>query len=182
MSVDLAQLRIVWYPDPVLRVKALPGVPADETVRAVARRMIELNPHAPHGYAMLSGSLIVGGQLEDSIIASTTAWRLGRHEPARYDIANDLAWTHYLTGNYEAALAWGQQSLQLVDDYLQAHLVLAATHGQLGRSSEGQQHVTAILTALPDFGALKHRSQIAMVRDEDRDHFVDGLLKAGLPE
>lgn len=42
MTVDPAQLRIVWYPDPVLRRKALPVDADDENVRAVATRMIEL--------------------------------------------------------------------------------------------------------------------------------------------
>jgi peptide deformylase len=42
MSVDPARLRIVNYPDPVLRAKAAPVDPADPEVRAVAVRMIEL--------------------------------------------------------------------------------------------------------------------------------------------
>jgi peptide deformylase len=42
MSVDPAQLRIVVYPDPSLRRRAGPVDPNDESVRAVARRMIEL--------------------------------------------------------------------------------------------------------------------------------------------
>ena len=42
MSEDPASLRIVVYPDPVLRKKGLEIDPTDETVLAVARRMIEL--------------------------------------------------------------------------------------------------------------------------------------------
>ncbi len=42
MRVDPASLRIVSYPDPVLRVRAEPIESIDETVRAVAERMIEL--------------------------------------------------------------------------------------------------------------------------------------------
>jgi len=42
MAVDPASLRIVRYPDPVLRRRAEAVDPADESVRAVARRMVEL--------------------------------------------------------------------------------------------------------------------------------------------
>jgi len=42
MEVDPESLRIVRYPDPVLRRRAEPVDPSDEDVRAVARRMIEL--------------------------------------------------------------------------------------------------------------------------------------------
>lgn len=42
MTIEIANLNIVLYPDPVLRQKAEPIAEIDETVRAVARRMIEL--------------------------------------------------------------------------------------------------------------------------------------------
>jgi peptide deformylase len=42
MDIDPSQLRIVQYPDPVLRRRAEPVGDIDDTVRAVARRMIEL--------------------------------------------------------------------------------------------------------------------------------------------
>ncbi len=41
-AVDLANLRIVTYPHPVLRRVAQPVDPIDDTARAVATRMIEL--------------------------------------------------------------------------------------------------------------------------------------------
>ena len=47
MHVDLASLHIVRYPDPVLRRKTRPIASIDETVRAVARRMLELMHEAP---------------------------------------------------------------------------------------------------------------------------------------
>jgi peptide deformylase len=42
MSMDVSRLRIVQYPDPVLRKKATRITQIDDDVRAVARRMIEL--------------------------------------------------------------------------------------------------------------------------------------------
>ncbi len=42
MTIDVQQLRIVEYPDPVLRAKALPVGQLSARVRAVALRMLEL--------------------------------------------------------------------------------------------------------------------------------------------
>jgi peptide deformylase len=42
MAVDLASLRIIHFPDEALRAKAAQVDPEDETVRTVARRLIDL--------------------------------------------------------------------------------------------------------------------------------------------
>ncbi len=42
MALDVSALEIVQYPDPVLRTVARPIDPIDDTVRAVAARMLEL--------------------------------------------------------------------------------------------------------------------------------------------
>ena len=156
------------------------GNPADGVVHA--RRMIELNPHGSLGHHMLGVNLAGVGEIEEGITASTTAWRLGRHEWIRYDIASDLAYAHYLAGNYEAARTWGNQSLQLVPGYLQAHIALAAACGQLGRADEARRHADAVLEMRPGFRSSRYRSRIMYQRDEDRDHIVEGLQKAGLPD
>lgn len=47
MPIDPAKLRIVLYPDPVLRLRAKPVQRITDEVRAVAQRMIELMHEAP---------------------------------------------------------------------------------------------------------------------------------------
>lgn len=75
----------------------------------------------------------------------------------------------------------GLQSLALKDDYLLAHIIVAAASGQRARAEEGRPHVDAILAARPGFSSAGHWSRLAYVRDEDRDHLVHGLVEAGLP-
>jgi hypothetical protein len=87
-----------------------------------------------------------------------------------------------MIGNYEPALTWGLQSLALMDDYLQLDIVMAAVYAQLDRATEGRRHVEAVLAERPDFSATKHRSRLLYARDDDRDHMVEALLKAGFPE
>jgi TolB-like protein len=147
-----------------------------------ARRMVDLDPFGTLGHQMLGNNLDKVGEHAEAILSLTQSWRLGRHEPFRFDIANDLAHAHYMDENYEPALVWGQQSLELNDEYLQVHLILAATLAQLGRSEEGQQHVAAVLDSRPNFSCAKQRSRLSYSLEDDRDRMIEGLRKAGLPE
>lgn len=156
------------------------GTP-DEGIRH-ARRLIELNPLAFDGYHVLGANLAVAGDWEPSVDASSEAWRLAQHEPMRYDTANDLAYAHYMLGNYEAAVSWGRQSLDVNPGYLQAHLALAAAYAQSGRPADAQPHVDVVLETRPHFSCAKHWSRLLYLRSEDRDHIVEGLSMAGLPE
>ncbi len=148
----------------------------------LARRLIDINPHAAIGHHCLGIGLYLDGKSDEAIPVQTDAWRLGRHEPWRYDTANDLAYSHYLISNYEAAVTWGEQALLLVDDWLQTRIILAAAYGQLDRSDGGRPHVEAILEHRPAFSCTKHRERLLFTRQEDREHITQGLLRAGLPE
>jgi adenylate cyclase len=147
-----------------------------------ARRAIEINPQGFSGYHMLGANLNAAGEPMEALESLTQAWRLGRHEPFRYDIANDLLWSHYMTGNYDAALSWGQRAVQLNSIYLQAHLGLAATYAQLGKIAAGQPHVAKILESRPNFSVAKYRTRILYRGKEHKDHIAAGLLSSGLPE
>lgn len=147
-----------------------------------AQRAIEINPQGFSGYHMLGANLNASGRPGDALEALTQAWRLGRHEPFRYDIANDLLWSHYMSGNYDAALSWGQRAVRLNSVYLQAHLGLAATYAQLGNVEAGRPHVDKILDARPNFSVAKHRTRILYRGEEHKDRIAAGLLGAGLPE
>ena len=146
---------------------------------ALAIRMIELNPFGAFGYHWLGLGFCSLGDREKAVEAQTEAWRLCRHEPWHFDTANDLAWSHYFAGNYEAAIEWGLECLKLLE-FLQSRIVLAAAYAQLDRVNEAHPHVEAVLTARPDFSLDRFRSHIVYVKDEDRDHLVEGLMKAGL--
>lgn len=71
-----------------------------------ARRMMALNPYAPFGAHTLGNSLDQAVEHAGSIAPLTQAWRLGRHDPLRFGIANDLAHSHYMAGEYEPAVSW----------------------------------------------------------------------------
>lgn len=148
---------------------------------AAARRAVEINPYASLGYHMLGTNLDKSGDQDGAINALTEAWRLGAHEPLRFDIASDLGYAHYMASRYDAALQWGRQSVGLVEDFLQSRLLMAATCARLDRAEEAQVHVDRILEVRPDFSCERFASRLGYVHPEHRDAFISGLRKAGLP-
>jgi adenylate cyclase len=167
-----------------LAVMAGMSVMTDESDKGLkyAERAIEINPQGFSGYHMVGANLNALGRPKEAIEPLTQAWRLGRHEPFRYDIANDLVWAHYMTRNYDAALTWGQLAVQLNDIYLQAHIGLAATYAQLGRIEAARPHVDKLLESRPNFSVARYRTRIFYRGNEHKDHIATGLQKAGLPE
>ena len=64
-----------------------------------------------------------------------------------------------------------------------SRLRLAACYAQLGRSSEAEALVTAILHQNPNFSIAEFfRRDVLLELEEDRELLREGLIKAGLPE
>ncbi len=75
--------------------------------------------------------------------------------------------------DYESAEKWARTALERREDYPQAQLYLAAALGHLQRVPEARDVLRKCMRLLPGF-ALEYRSH------EDKEHFLDGLRKAGL--
>lgn len=152
-----------------------------EDAADLARRGLSLTPDDP----ML---LNVAGQLhyfmgdpDGGIDQLSQAWRHAGYEPWRYHIANNLAFSHYLAGRFEAALAWANRALE-VNDYLQTRAIAAAALGQLGRTDEASHHVGFIVASRPGTTASDFVRNVIWRDPSQIELYRNGLVKAGLPE
>jgi hypothetical protein len=59
---------------------------------------------------------------------------------------------------------------------------VASALGHLGRSREATQVVGELLRVKPDFSTATIDETIRIKNPADREHLLDGLRKAGLPE
>ena len=60
--------------------------------------------------------------------------------------------------------------------------ILAAALAQLGRITEARKQAQQFLSDFPHFSAKQWGSTQPFHNDADRQHFIDGYVKAGLPE
>ncbi|MER9029620.1 adenylate/guanylate cyclase domain-containing protein [Mesorhizobium sp. M0674] len=96
------------------------------------------------------------------------------------DIHELLAFTHYLLGDYEASL----QSFRRWDNnnYDRGFANLAACLGQLGRAKEARLAWGRCLEKKPGFTLSDYKRDSPYRRQEDIEHWLDGLRKAGIAD
>ncbi len=140
-------------------------------------RAIELNPNDGDLLASHALLLMYAGQADEARRWIDEAIRRNPHYPGWYGTASAVI--HYLEGNYEQAVSVLNRldSLNISD-----HRTLAASYAQLGESEKARHHAREILAINPDFSLARFKAKIPYRNEADRDHFLGGLAKAGLPE
>jgi hypothetical protein len=61
-------------------------------------------------------------------------------------------------------------------------MILASALGHLGRAEEARAPLDELLGQIPNFSAAYMLDFSPMIENQDFQHMVDGLRKAGLPE
>jgi adenylate cyclase len=140
-------------------------------------RAIELNPNDGDLLATQAMLLRDEGRFDEARQWINDAIRRNPHHPDWY--GSVLAAIHYLEKDYEQAVAVLNrvESLAIWD-----HLILAASYAQSGLDEKARQHAEEVLAINPDFSLSRFKPKIQYRKQADREHYLDGLIKAGLPE
>jgi adenylate cyclase len=148
----------------------------DEALEAL-ETAIALNPNDADGYAFLARALSFAGRPEEAIELVEKAQRLNPAAPRWYSW--NLGMALYLARRYDAAVTAFRKGGPLGDV---GYRWLAATYGQLGREQDAQAAAEQYLKLTPDFSIGRHLEMLHFQRAQDREHYAEGLRKAGLPE
>ncbi|HTO65095.1 MAG TPA: adenylate/guanylate cyclase domain-containing protein [Bradyrhizobium sp.] len=150
-------------------------------------RAIGLNPNDADTLANAALLLAALGEPEEGVKLGKTALRLNPHHPDWY--LGFLCIALFTARNYSEALA---VRLRVPDAFIDSSFVAAAILAYLGRLDEAKRwadKAVARLAATPG-GALAiaegHVVELLLdnnpfCRQEDRDHFAEGMRKAGVP-
>ena len=147
-----------------------------------AERSLERNPGYAPAHSVLGGALYRDGQYEAAVAELETALRLSPNNPDNYQSATLLGFTHYSLRNYDAALSWADEAIRMAPTFAQAYSLRAASLAKLDRIDDAQVAAGQYLDAVPDTTATRVARSNRLRKQEDMDHFCEGLLKAGLPE
>ena len=107
------------------------------------------------------------------------AMRLNPYYPAWY--VWKLGSAYYTMRQYENALTPLKEALNRNPKFKRARLELAATYAQLDRIEEAGTQVEELLADHPD-ASIKQELQWEFASDEQQEHWLEGLRRAGLPE
>lgn len=141
-------------------------------------RALELNPNDADGIAFMGILLGQTGQHEEAIKHYLTAMRLNPYYPAWYLWM--LGSAYYEARKYVDALHPLREAINRNPKFMKPRTSLAATYAQLGRVEDARRVVQEVLTAQPGWSLKLERDWWGY--DENLDHWVEGLRKAGLPE
>lgn len=147
---------------------------------AEARQVITLDSNFADAHALLGLFLAFSGKPDKALQEIQTAMRLNPQHGFVYDWV--LANIYFVLQRDDEATAMLDKVLARNPAFLQARLLLGAIDSLTGRSSDADWQVAEILTANPDFSVTEEAKHIRFQRPQDRDRYIDGLRKSGLPQ
>ena len=126
-----------------------------------AKRAVALNPYDMGARGVLGMCHLVIGEHRHAIELFSMAAQRGNSDP-RYQWAAVNAFSHYLLGQYDAALSWAREELYLNPNHLQALAIRAAALAQLGRTAEAKNAAEVLLSNYPEPDGRSHDAASAL--------------------
>jgi adenylate cyclase len=151
-----------------------------EAAQDAIRKAVGLNPYDMGARGVQGICHLVAGEHQRAIELFSMAVQRGNSDP-RYQWAALSAFSHYLLGQYDAALSWAREALYSNPNHLQVLAIRAAALAQSERTEEAAKAAEVLLKNYPGFTIERHLRNFHWKNPADIAHYRDGLLKAGLP-
>jgi adenylate cyclase len=142
---------------------------------ASMNRAIALNPNDVNSYMFLANVKLGQGEIDESLQLIETARGLTNRTSNWHKAVYGSAL--YAGKRYGEAL----ENLEAIDDLPFTQRLLAMTCAQAGQTQKAQSAAKRFLERYPDFTIAEHMDSKQLEREEDRQHYIDGLEKAGFP-
>ena len=140
-------------------------------------RALALNPNDDLIVVQMGELLTWLGQADDGIVWIEKAMRLNPYHPERF--WNHLGRAYFVARRYPEAVA-AFKKISAPDYSHQAFL--AAASAQNGDEAAAKAHATQVLALESAFSTARFLEKMHYMKDRDRAHHREALLKAGLPE
>jgi adenylate cyclase len=153
----------------------------DDAIRRL-QRATELDANSSLARGYLGVACAFGGEVERALIALEGAIRLSPRDYQMVIWRTASAWACLAGGRFEDALKAATQAVESNPNFPDAHSTLAVAAAHLGRLNEAKAGLDGFLRLLPGLTLRDLRLDRPFRREQDRELFLAGLRKAGLPE
>ena len=153
-----------------------------EGARALHERAIALNPNMALAwcYSGLAHSYL--GEHKEGIRRIEHARRLSPHDPHGFFFDSALGIPLLLDGHYEDSLRVSQRAREHHPGLSSTYKFLLAALGYLGANREAANARNALLALEPQFSVREAALRSPLARQQDLEHYLQGLRLAGIPE
>jgi len=149
----------------------------DQSVQSMKRAVV-LNPNDVDSYVFLAVAKNSQGEVEESLQLIELAFELSTRPTNWHKVTYGS--TLYSAKRYEEALA-ALQTIN-IDGMPMAQRLLAISYAQLGKTRECGEMAEKFLKRYPGFSIAEHMTKHIIERDDQREHYIDGLKKACFPD
>jgi tetratricopeptide (TPR) repeat protein len=152
-----------------------------EEARRRLYRALELDPNSMFARGYLGVSYGFSGEYETSLRHLDEALRLSPRGPLVVIWCLCKGWAALLAEHYEEAIEFATQASEANPEFTDIYAVLACANGYLGLAAPAGATLDQLLRRMPGLTASDQRLNRPFARTGDRERFLEGLRKAGMP-
>ena len=141
---------------------------------------LRLNPNFAFSQAFYAVTLCYAGRYEEGDIAIRRALRLSPRDPLAAIYFGLGAYIQFAARRYDEAIQLARESLRQRGDFVGAHRVLTAAAGMAGDAELAAIALQGLRQVQPNISLEWISRELPMKQAEDREHYLDGLRRAGL--
>ncbi len=149
---------------------------------AACDRAIALNPNYANAYFGRAHSLWLSGRPAEALESHDRAMRLSPRDPVLWAFMASKAIALLLLGRYDEALEWSRRAQQQPVFAIWALMPEVSALALLGRLEEARAAMERVKQVKPDVSVGFVDLALPFSQASDREHFLRGLIDAGLPE
>jgi TolB-like protein len=146
---------------------------------AEAERALSISPNCADACGVRGTALVFSGERTEGRASLQRYLRLSPRDPARPIRLAQIAASYYLEQDYGRAAEMAQRTVQEHPTVHFAYRWLAASLGQLGQATEGAKVIETLRRTCALSIDMDLKRLPATYRQEDYEHLMDGLAKAG---
>lgn len=144
--------------------------------------ILAFDPNEAENRALLGYALGLAGEYETACEHIENAIRLSPRDAFINTWYNFLGMAAVAAGRDEDAVSWAQKAVRENPQFPGGHRTLACAYGHLGRLDEAKAAVGSFEKRLPGVTITQLRESLPFPHEAQRERYLDGLRKAGLPE
>ena len=152
-----------------------------EEARRRLRRALDLDPNSAFAHGYIGISHAFSGNRDAVLRHCDEALRLSPRDPLLLLWYLPKGWAALNAEHYEEAIEFAIRAAEAHPEFPDIYAVRAAAEGQLGRVDAGRSTLDELLRRMPGLTASDPRLDRPFGRAADRERFLEGLRKAGLP-
>lgn len=148
----------------------------DKALNAYAQAF-KLNRNDPDMLVEMAEALCCAGQHDEASLQIERAIEINPRHPDWY--LWTAGWVDYHKKDYNVAV---NKLQQIVSPNNEVRLIIAASYAQLGDDQSAQMFMRKFINQRPDWTIEKEIATTTYRNHQDKEHWLQGIRKAGLPE